>query len=210
MRRWVPSGRFAVDAFEQKWRPHCVTYAEDLNDLRIDSKVVKAEDRRNGVVALTHEAAHPLALSASRPRPFLAWGTRVVLPLFIGTTTYLLRPGGERAFRAVGLGHPLQSIRCELRPVALSFPTLLLSTLPDATWAFAVGGALGLLWRDGGTNRERRTWLILGLLAANGYELAQLVHLTPGTFDPCDLLAILLGYSAAVALSPRPRTPETI
>jgi hypothetical protein len=144
--------------------------------------------------------------------PRSALGTalaRVVAPLGIGALTYLARggdlPRGARFFPAPLLG----VIRPPLVAAAAHVPRIVTDTLPDAAWAFAVGSLLAVLWPvDGAPRSYRIAWLAAGALLAAGWELAQGLHLVPGTFDVADLAASALAYLAALVTFPSAPSKE--
>lgn len=115
----------------------------------------------------------------------------------LGGVAYLLfyeRPPGplSRLLDAPALGPVLRSVRAG--SVGLANAHLVLRSLPDLLWAFALGALLAGLWQ-GGPPRPRRVWMVLGGAMAVGYEIAQGLHVAPGTFDVRDLVAQALGYA---------------
>lgn len=116
--------------------------------------------------------------------------------LAAGAAVYAARPGavivtrwlppGVRAWARAHLGDALAALPAPVRGV-----------LPDFLWAASLGCVLGLVWR-GKPAASARPWLAAGLVLALGWEIGQAFHVIPGTFDPLDLLASLVGYAAGV------------
>ena len=129
----------------------------------------------------------------------------VVAPLALGASVYVfLRPTEAWFVRALGetsLGTPLRHARAVTTPLAAYVPSIVLDVAPDLAWAFVVGALLGLVWRDHprASRTAARAWLVAGLLATLGFEVAQRFHVVPGTFDPRDLVAQALGYAGGLA-----------
>jgi hypothetical protein len=72
---------------------------------------------------------------------------------------------------------------------------------PDALWAHALTALVALLWRDR-PGPARRAWLAAAVFVIVGWELGQWVKITPGTFDPWDLLFSVAASALAVLLCP--------
>jgi hypothetical protein len=121
-------------------------------------------------------------------------GLHVGLPLAIGLLAYA-------AWRSKDIRVVAWMSRIAPRGVdavqgsgASRLPAILLGSLPDAAWAWAFGAALALVWRHQ-SRRQTIPWLVAGGFAALSAELAQAIHVLPGTFDVADLVAIALGYA---------------
>ena len=125
------------------------------------------------------------------------WLLRVSLPLALGTLLYGARPSRPVAFDAAPT--VARALHAALHPLARHLPRVVLASLPDAAWAFALASGLALVWR-GAPSRARVAWLAAGGVFALGWELAQLPRWIPGTFDVLDLIASALGYAGAIAL----------
>ncbi|HEX5727142.1 MAG TPA: hypothetical protein VFX98_16815 [Longimicrobiaceae bacterium] len=97
------------------------------------------------------------------------------------------------AVRADGLVARLQLGAAGARE---SLPDLLLFSLPDALWAYALTAALALVWRAR-RGAAALAWVSLGAVLGVGSELGQLARAVPGTFDPAD--AVLCALAAALA-----------
>jgi hypothetical protein len=111
------------------------------------------------------------------------WAAYVALPLVVGASVYFVRgPGASLVhWRRAHLAR------------------MVVGTLPDAAWAFALGATLCLLWRTD-SRSGRSAWMAIGGALAVGYEAAQGLGLVPGTFDPLDLFASAAAYVAALLL----------
>ncbi len=124
-----------------------------------------------------------------------------IAALSAGAAVYLARPGtvvmtswlpgGLRASLRAALGGGLSVLPGWFRGV-----------LPDLLWAGALGCVLALVWRGDGARARlaARSWLVAGLALALGWEVGQRFGVVPGTFDPLDLLASLVGYVAGGVL----------
>ncbi len=118
------------------------------------------------------------------------WLAYVAFPLLVGAAVYLVRGWGAALlpWRRVHLAR------------------VVLGTLPDAAWAFAIGACVCLLWRNG-SRGGKAAWVVMGCALAVGYEAAQGLRLVPGTFDPLDLVTSAAAFAAAVVLLVR--TPSS-
>jgi hypothetical protein len=128
--------------------------------------------------------------------------SHVALPLAIGALAYA-------AWRSTDVR--LVTWMARIAPAGLAAmrgarparaPALILGSLPDAAWAWAFGASLSLLWL-GRPWREKAPWLGAGALLAVLAEVGQAAGVVPGTFDPCDLVAIALGFAAGATLAGR-------
>lgn len=135
----------------------------------------------------------------------------VVLPLAAGGALYagwrsesLL--GWAWAERA-GAGAAAHAVRAWLRALGVTWPDVLVYTLPDALWVYALTYSLARLHARS-SRRERALVLAIPVLLGPIAELCQLAALVPGTFDPLDLLAttgaIVAAHHVAVAASASP------
>lgn len=128
--------------------------------------------------------------------------SHVALPLGIGVLAYgAWRSADVRLVTWMARVAPdgLASIR---GAAASRAPSVVLGSLPDAAWAWAFGASLSLLWL-GRPWREKAPWLAAGALLAVLAEVGQAAGVVPGTFDPCDLVAIALGFTVGAALAGR-------
>lgn len=115
------------------------------------------------------------------------YGGFVLLPLGIAVLTYCL-------FR-VNLP-PLLAWLWRQPPLKLdSNFDWLVYNVPDGLWAFALMSFLVLICRDDSAP-TRRVYYAAGAVLMVALEVLQ-GSLLPGTFDPMDLLAILIGAGAA-------------
>lgn len=125
--------------------------------------------------------------------------------LLAGALAYVLRPGCELTTDLFGLTDALRRVRSGLAPAAAHVPPAILGVLPDAAWAFGLGGILGALWASG-PGRLRAAWWTGGGTFVAAWELGQAARLWPGTFDWFDLLASIVAYLAALFVAiPKPR-----
>ena len=120
----------------------------------------------------------------------------VGVPLVFGAVFYvLLRPTEAWLVEPLTRWSPIASVRPATVAFGATLPSIVLDVAPDLAWA----GALGALLAATGSATPRR-WYFIGLALAAGYELLQLAKIIPGTWDPADLVAQVLGFTAGFAL----------
>lgn len=71
-------------------------------------------------------------------------------------------------------------------------PNILKYSLSDGLWMLALSMTIILIWEFKAC-RSFYVMYSLSLLAALGFEIFQINQLIPGTFDPFDCIAILIG-----------------
>ena len=129
-----------------------------------------------------HPAYHPGAVTL--PRRLLLF---VALPLAVGVASY-------------GLWRENVPWLGVHRPPWPHAPAILRDHFADAAWAFAVGGLVASLWREG-PRAMRLGWYAAGLAVCVAVELLQYAHVFPGAFDALDLavqvMAFVVGVMAA-------------
>lgn len=76
-------------------------------------------------------------------------------------------------------------------------PGRFVDVFPDAAWSYALTAFFMLLWADA-PGGARLFWVALSFAVSAGWELGQLNHLTPGTFDVFDLTFGVAGCALAV------------
>jgi hypothetical protein len=101
---------------------------------------------------------------------YVAW---VALPLGLGVASYVVL----RAWV------PLLGAHAALWPTA---PHALRDHFADATWGFALGAFVSLVWADA-ARAHRLGWIAVAALAAAGVELLQSTSIWRGAFDWADL-----------------------
>ncbi len=77
-------------------------------------------------------------------------------------------------------------------------------SLPDALWACSGVFLFSAIW-TGSRSPVRHLWICIAPLLAIGGELAQAMHLIPGTFDLVDLLTCVLLAGTSLAVTRRLR-----
>ncbi len=92
----------------------------------------------------------------------------------------------------IGLGHFVESIRSYTIPYVSHIPEWVLFSLPDGLWMFSYGCAICYLWRHT-HSKQPYFWISLVALCILGVEVLQLFRITPGRFDPLDMVFYLLG-----------------
>jgi hypothetical protein len=119
--------------------------------------------------------------------------------LLLGSALYVGgRPTSLRLFAwadAIGLGGAVLALREALAPIVDVLPDVVLWSVPFGLWVFA------------GTVLLRGTaWVAAPLLLAVAAELAQLVGLVPGVFDPVDLFVVVASGALGMLGRARSRT----
>lgn len=136
--------------------------------------------------------------------------THVVAPLAAGIAVYLLfRSNALLVFRWIelaGLGGALAELRALAAPLRPLLPGWFLYSAPDGLWVYAVTSFMCLTWRDESAARAA-LWIAAGPVLAIGWELAQLLRLVPGTFDPADLVSCAIATGASIAAHRPPSLP---
>jgi hypothetical protein len=73
-------------------------------------------------------------------------------------------------------------------------------SLPDALWACSGVFLFSAIWAES-ASPVRYIWISIAPLLAIGGELAQFMHLIPGTFDVVDLLVCVFLSAASLAVT---------
>lgn len=132
----------------------------------------------------------------------------VGVPLALGALVYvLLRPSEAWLVAPLMKWSPIRSIRPSTVAFGASLPSIVLDVAPDLAWAAAFGALLSAT-----SAAAPRRWFFVGLAFAGGYELLQLAHVVPGTWDAADLVAQLVGFAIGfyvVRSSPRSTLSRT-
>lgn len=122
----------------------------------------------------------------------------VVAPVVLGALIYLLwRSPRLLVFdwaSTVGAQPAVQAARHTVAGFAI--PAVVLFSLPDALWTYALTYAVGAVW-SAPRSAGRRVWLALCALAALGPEIGQALTAVPGTFDPVDLILCAGAFALA-------------
>ncbi|OJJ22503.1 hypothetical protein BKI52_07430 [marine bacterium AO1-C] len=92
----------------------------------------------------------------------------------------------------IGLDHLIERLRFYTLPYAKYIPEWILFSLPDGLWMFSYGCGICYLWRNK-QSKQPHWWISLIALFILSVEILQLLQITPGTFDPLDLVFYLLG-----------------
>jgi len=126
----------------------------------------------------------------------------VLMPLVLGALVYLtLREDTAHFLALLDASWLATALPAKWQGQA---PAWVLFQLPDAAWGYALGAALGLVWRHGAPV-GRALWLAVGLALTLGLELGQAAALMPGRFDLLDLAVSAVAYcSATVIAAPAP------
>lgn len=141
----------------------------------------------------------------------------VAAPVALGAAIYLLwRAPHLRMFGwagAVGADGMVGRLRMMGEGARGAVPDLVLFSLPDALWVYALTAALALVWRAR-RGPAALAWMSLGPLLGVASELGQLAGAVPGTFDPADVLlgtlAAALAYRLVYLGRPAPASAPTL
>lgn len=90
------------------------------------------------------------------------------------------------------LGPSLAGLREVTVPLGAHLPSFVMDAAPDFLWALALGALLSTLHPRG---RARTVFGVVGFAGVIGYEVAQRLHVVPGTFDWTDLVAQAAGFA---------------
>jgi hypothetical protein len=128
-----------------------------------------------------------------------------ILLLAVGSLIYALWRSHSllmfRWFDAVGIGPLIDRSRGYVHFIHVA--DWIRYSLPDALWASSGVFLFSAIW-TGSRSPVRHFWICIAPCLAIGGELAQAVHLIPGTFDLVDLATCALLSGASVALTCRP------
>lgn len=115
------------------------------------------------------------------------------IALAAGVVLYaVLRPEGLRAAAWLGPLWPSSRI--------WTWNSALAGCLPGGLWMLSATAFQAAIW----ANRPgwaRQFWVLAPLAVGIAWEVAQTKRILPGTFDPLDLLAYLLGWGVAARLA---------
>lgn len=157
------------------------------------------------------------SFKSSRPSPPVvrqrgrahAIARHVCLPLVLGGLIYVIaRPTTLLLFRwleTLGLEGAVSALRTATVGLVSCLPDFVVYSAPNGLWSYAlcVSGYL----RSRNSRAPMDAWVPLAVAASVMPEMAQLVHLLPGTFDPLDLTACVAGVLAAGVLFRRATVP---
>lgn len=138
-----------------------------------------------------------------RCRKALPFILHVVIPTLVGAAIYTL--WGTRTllvfkwYNAFGLTRTVAYLRTVAGPRS-ALPSVVIFSLPDALWVYALTATMCCIWWDI-DGLAKRVWIGVPVLLGVTGELGQLFGLVPGTFDPLDLLAYVVGGVSAVVLT---------
>jgi hypothetical protein len=131
-----------------------------------------------------------------------------LIPLAAGAAVYvLLRSESLLVFSWLhffGLHNSIASVRSLTLPAAITLPDWFLYSLPDGIWVYCTTSTMCLIWKDS-ISVQGSIWIAIGFVAASTTEVAQLVGLLPGTFDPFDLLSYSFAFILACFVTYSPQ-----
>jgi hypothetical protein len=127
-----------------------------------------------------------------------------LLLLVIGSAIYVVWRSHSllmfQWFDAAGIGPLIERIRFQFHFVQV--PGWIRYSLPDGLWACSGVFLFSAIWA-GSRSPVRYFWICLAPCLAIGGELAQSMHLIPGTFDFVDLVTCASLSGASVVLTRR-------
>src|SRR5688572_28335442 len=130
------------------------------------------------------------------PRGARGWLLHAALPLLCGGLLYIGWRSRDLLFwdwaRDLGIASALDRVRDSLGVLG-NPPEWLRFSVPDALWVYALTWSVARLQRES-RPIVRIAWLSIPALLGPGAELAQVIHVVPGTFDPIDLGATALAF----------------
>lgn len=126
-----------------------------------------------------------------------------VLSIGLGGTVYALFREDTLLmfswFEQLGLSNLLTEMREIRRSLPFTFPEYFYFSMPNALWSF--GGLLVISSVWGSCSTERIVWQCGFAVLALSFEVGQLVHILPGTFDFVDLSQICVSIGLALQIS---------
>lgn len=127
---------------------------------------------------------------------------RVLVPIAVGATIYLVwRTPTILLFdwiNVAGFHQPLMRLRAWMHPFRTGLPNVIVFSLPNALWVYAVTAFNVEVWRRQPTSVSKIAWCGIGPLLALAAEIGQWMALVPGTFDIIDLVTIVIATLTAV------------
>lgn len=124
-----------------------------------------------------------------------------VLPVLLGGLVYVcFRPTNLLLFdwaTAAGLSGAVGSLRTFMAPLGPWLPGWAIHSAPAGLWGMALVATVALIWR-GEIDRRACAYLTIAIATACGSEVLQWTGHMPGTFDPVDLAAYILGASVGL------------
>jgi len=85
----------------------------------------------------------------------------------------------------------MQSFRTIVSEIPYITPDWIIYSLPDALWMFALMLVIMMIW-DFRLTRQSIPWIILAVIAGILFEIGQGINIIKGTFDPIDVICILI------------------
>lgn len=118
-----------------------------------------------------------------------------ILPVILGGLIYLTYRTDTLImfgwFNKMGLTDTIDFLRSNQYLQTLTIPSWIKFSLPDALWLFSFNYIILTVWNFN-VNRQSAFWLILAPTIGVFSEIGQLVNIVPGTFDPVDLVLLIL------------------
>lgn len=117
------------------------------------------------------------------------------LPVIVGGLIYLTFRTDTLTmfdwFNKIGLADAVGLLRSNQHLQALTIPSWIKFSLPDALWLFSFNYVLLTLWNFN-INSQSAFWLFLAPTIGLFSEIGQLIGVVPGTFDFVDLVLLLI------------------
>jgi hypothetical protein len=130
----------------------------------------------------------------------LQYVLHVLVPLLVGGSIYIVwRAETLQMFRWFELAHltgPLYTLREMYGGQSGWLPAWMLYSIPDAAWVYSFSMYFGLLWLDSNP-RAAFSLAAAGPILGIGAEFGQALRIVPGTFDPADVLLLVVASIAS-------------
>ncbi|MDC0204547.1 hypothetical protein OAJ65_01995 [Flavobacteriales bacterium] len=119
-----------------------------------------------------------------------------LLPLLLGSLIYISFRSDTllifKFFSALSIDTPIEYLRENTMGLKQYLPDWFLFSLPDGLWVFSYVSLMLLIWNNT-ISKYNIFWIILIPIIAVLSEFGQSIKITPGTFDPLDLIFYILG-----------------
>lgn len=102
-------------------------------------------------------------------------------------------------FRALGIGHVVETLRRNASPYANTFPHWVYFSLPQALWQFSGLLFFYSIWRNASTP-HCLLWAGVFVAIAFGFEIGQFLGVVPGYFETWDLILLIAACLLAWAV----------
>ena len=138
-----------------------------------------------------------------RPQTMRRVLIHVVMPVAVGACVYLFWRSPQLLVFTWANFLALDGLVAAGRTSAMGIqlPSLVLNSLPDGLWVYAMTAAMLCIWRTDRTAAGGWTWASIPLLLALAGEFGQCCGVVPGTFDWADVGISVAAASAAALVA---------